>query len=532
MHATRQRQFNLIVNQQQTTQQADQQARAEVARRIEEIYQKTKQKAEDRLNRLDKEVNDLFDLGAEGARQAFESYVDSRMTRWKLERYLSKPEGPLLWVKDQFLDLPDEVNAFYEEGRQLYIGRMDKVIDQVAAAVETGLDDAKKTISDGRAEIQGYVEKLPENLRKVGEQAATNIQGKFDALRQSVDDKSNQLVDQLAQKYVDNLQKIDERIDQMKAENRGLITKAKEQIQGVIDTITNLKNMLLGVLAKAAAAIDKIIEDPIGFLGNLVSGVKAGLSKFMSNIGTHLQKGLMEWLFGALAGAGIQIPQSFDLKGIISLVLQVLGLTYANFRARAVAIVGEPIVKTLETAAEVFMTLIREGVAGLWRFIKDKVGDIKSMIMDSILAFVRDRVIISGITWIIGLLNPASAFVKACKAIYDIIMFFVSRGSQIMALVNAVVDSVAAIANGAIGAMVAAIEGALARAIPVAIGFLASLLGLGDISGTIRKTIEKIQAPVNKAIDWVINLAVKGVKAHMRQLSGVSYMLLTPLVWQ
>ncbi|WP_162917693.1 hypothetical protein [Dongia deserti] len=39
-------------------------------------------------------------------------------------------------------------------------------------------------------------------------------------------------------------------------------------------------------------------------------------------------------------------------------------------------------------------------------------------------------------TWLIGLLNPASAFVKACKAIYDIIMFFVNRGSQIMALVN------------------------------------------------------------------------------------------------
>ena len=57
------------------------------------------------------------------------------------------------------------------------------------------------------------------------------------------------------------------------------------------------------------------------------------------------------------------------------------------------------------------------------------------------------------------------------------------------------------------------VENALAKAIPVAIGFLASLLGLGDISGTIRKTIEKAQAPINKAIDWVIGKAVKLVKA-------------------
>jgi hypothetical protein len=55
----------------------------------------------------------------------------------------------------------------------------------------------------------------------------------------------------------------------------------------------------------------------------------------------------------------------------------------------------------------------------------------------------------------------------------------------------------------------------------VAIGFLASLLGLGDISGTIRKTIEKAQAPVNKAIDWVINKAVTLVKAAGKLIGGV-----------
>ena len=129
-------------------------------------------------------------------------------------------------------------------------------------------------------------------------------------------------------------------------------------------------------------------------------------------------------------------------------MLQVLGLTYANFRARAVAIVGEPVVAALEKAAEVFKVIVTEGIPGLWRFIKEKVADLKSMVLDAIFDFIKEKVIIAGVTWVIGLLNPASAFFKACKAIYDIVMFFINRGSQILALVNAVIDSMAAIAKG------------------------------------------------------------------------------------
>jgi hypothetical protein len=123
----------------------------------------------------------------------------------------------------------------------------------------------------------------------------------------------------------------------------------------------------------------------------------------------------MEWIFGALSGAGLKLPDSFDLKGIISIVLQVLGLTYANFRARAVNIVGEPVVAALEKAAEVFKIIATEGISGLWRFIKEKVEDLKSMVMDAIFDFIKEKVLIAGVTWIIGLLNPASAFFKRAR---------------------------------------------------------------------------------------------------------------------
>ncbi|WP_249374835.1 hypothetical protein [Streptomyces sp. I05A-00742] len=49
------------------------------------------------------------------------------------------------------------------------------------------------------------------------------------------------------------------------------------------ETIDDLKNLLMGILAKAASAITEIAKDPIGFLGNLVRTVDAGLQQLISS---------------------------------------------------------------------------------------------------------------------------------------------------------------------------------------------------------------------------------------------------------
>jgi hypothetical protein len=512
MHGVRGRAFGKIGGHQLATKSADEQARAGVAQHVEEIYQATKLKVEARLKQLDDQTNQTFDQGAEQARAGFESYVGVHFSHWKYERYDNRLGGSLLWAKDKLFGLPDDVNDIYTAARDLYVQHMDGVIDQVAAIVETGLTEAKGLITAGLDEVKTYVKDLPDNLRQVGEEAVGKIQDSFDGLRQSVDDKRDQLIDGLAKKYVENLKQVDARIDEMKEENKGLVSKAAGAIAGVINTIRNLKNLLLNVLARAAAAIGLIIKDPIGFLGNMVSAVKLGLQNFIGNIGAHMKQGFMEWLFGAVAEAGIQLPKTFDLKGILSLVMQVLGLTWTAIRARAVAILGEKVVSAIETTVDIIKRVITEGPGALWDWLKEKVGDLKAMVLDQLQDFIVTRVIMAGITWLVGLLNPASAFIKACKAIYDIIMFFVERGSQILALVNAVIDSITAIAQGALGGAAAMVENALAKGIPVVIGFLASLLGLGGISDKIKSVIETIRKPIGEAIDWVIHKAVSLAK--------------------
>ncbi len=491
-----------------TTKSQDEIKRAEVATKIDGIFAKTKTEVTTILDGIEAKMTPIFEGGEKSARATFESLVSQRMRAYKKKRY-SGIRGKARWVRDKFRSLPSVVNKFYEEGKAVYIGLMTKVIGRVADLVGGELTRAKTRIAQGRAEVKTYVDGLPKNLKKVGLEAQEKIGDQFDSLDSDVADKQGELVTSLADKYKEARGALDERIEALQEENKGLIDKAIDAVKGVIKTIMKLKDMLLGVLARAVNAIGSIIAHPIRFLGNFVSAVKSGVMLFKDNILTHLAKGLMGWLFGEMAKTGIELPKTFDLKGILGLILQILGLTWANIRARAVAIVGEKVVGRMEQGVEVFKVLIAEGPAGLWGFIKDKVGDLKEAIIGPMKDFVLTKVIVAGVTWLISLMNPASAFIKACKAIYDIVMFFVERAAQIKAFVDSVLDSIEAIAAGGAGGVAKLIEDSLAKMVPVVISFLAALLGVSGIGEKIRSVIGAIQKPVNRAIDAVLKGALK-----------------------
>ncbi|MBR8835448.1 MAG: DUF4157 domain-containing protein [Stigonema ocellatum SAG 48.90 = DSM 106950] len=508
MHGIRTQHLNQVADQQVGGKGKDEQARAKVAGDINKIYEDTKGKVEKTLGDLDGQVQKAFDDGAGEAKQAFEDYVGKRMDAYKSDRY-SGFWGPAKWLWDKLAGMPDEVNAFYQEGRQLYIEKMDGVINNVVTIISKGLTQAKAQIAEGKQQIQTYVTQLPQDLQGFGQETASGIESKFEALQQSVDDKQDELIDTLAQKYQENLKAVDDRIEEMKAENRGLIQKAFDFIVGVIKTIIELTKMLLEVLARVAGVVGQILKDPIGFLSNLIQAVKQGFLNFMKNIGQHLEQGLIGWLTGTMAETGIQMPESLDMKGIFSLAMQLLGFTYEAIRAQAVKRLGEEKVSHLEQNFEIFKTLASEGVAGLWQHIQEQIGDLKSLVLEPIKNFIITTVITAGIEWILSLLTPASAFIKACKAIYEIVKFFMERAQQIADLINAILDAIGAIASGAIDQAVKGVENALAKALPVVISFLASLLGLGGIAQKVQAIFQKLRRPMEKAVNWVIDKGAK-----------------------
>ena len=437
---------------QRRAQTANEGDRATVTAKIKSIFDATKTAVDAILNAIDPQVDAAFTAGEAKAKAAFTAHHKARMEKYKDDRY-SGLLGAGRWIRDKFADLPSEVNAFYVEAKQIYENQMKVVISDIADLVGRELTRAKTRIAEGRTEITAYVNGLDPKLKSLGKSAAEEIGSQFDSLESAVDEKSQSLAEDLAEKYVAARTAVDDEIKALQEENKGLWSKAKDAIGGAIETILKLKDMLLGVLARAAGAVEKIIKDPIGFLGNFVNAVKTGVMNFGANILEHLKKGLQSWLFGALAEAGIEIPEKFDLKGIVGLILSLLGLTWQSIRARLAKVLPEWVLKALETAVDVVKILVTEGVGGLWTWIVKKITDLKEQVMGQIKDFVITKIITAGITWLISLLNPAAAFIKACKMIYDVVMWFVDNADRLKDFVNSVLDSVESIASGGVGAV-------------------------------------------------------------------------------
>ncbi|MGW1411915.1 hypothetical protein ACWCPY_38780, partial [Streptomyces sp. NPDC002403] len=112
----------------------------------------------------------------------------------------------------------------------------------------------------------------------------------------------------------------------------------------------------------------------------------------------------------------------------------------------------------------------------------------------------------------ISLLNPASAFVRAVKGIIDIVTFIVNQGAQIVEFVNSVLDAVIAIANGGAAGVPKMVEAALAASVPLLIGFLASLLGIGSLANKVKSVFHAVSRPVNRAIDKIVGFIAKAGK--------------------
>lgn len=495
------------------TKSKDEKKRAEVTAKLQKIYDSTKKDVEETLSGLDRKVDAAFTSGEKAARDAFTADHKSRMKKYKDKRY-SGLRGKARWVKDKFAGLPKEANDLYQESRKLYVSRMQTVISSVADLIGAELGRAKARIAKGRTELKAEVDRLPADLRQFGEEAAKDFAGKFDDLESTVNEKSEQLVQDLASKYTAALNKIDEEIKKLQEANKGLIDKAKDAIAGVIKTINELKTLLLGILAKAASAIMKIIKDPIGFLGNLVTAVGAGLNLFITNIADHLKTGLVSWLLGTAVKAGLDLPARFDLKGIIHLIGGLLGLTWDNIRTRITRKgVPDEAMSKVETSVPVAASLAREGPAGAAKEIQAETGDLKSTILSKLTTYLIPTVLIAGITWIVSLLNPASAFVRAVKGIVDIVTFVVTQGAQIADFVNAVLDAVIAIANGAQAGVPKLIEAALATSVPLLIGFLAALLGIGGLANKVKSVFQSVSRPVTRAIDKLVDFIAKKGKA-------------------
>ena len=493
------------------TKTKDEAARKQVADNINKIYDGTKKDVDAILEGLDTKVEKTFETEEAKIRKEFTSDWNQRLAAYKSRRY-SGLRGKYRWVRDKFKGLPEAANKEYDASQKVYEANMDKLARKLSGMVAGELNAATRRIAQGRSEVAAYVGSLKGDLAKIGQEAAAELSDKFDELDAGVKDKFDDLAKSLGKKYAESEDAVKKEIEEAKEANKGLIDKAIDAVKGVINTIRNLKDMLLNVLTKAVTAIGEILANPIKFVRNLFAAIKGGVQRFADNILDHLKKGLMGWLFGALGAANIEIPENFDVKGVFQLVTSVLGLTWNVIRGAFVKRIGEPGMNALEKGSDLVQRVIKEGPMALLDELLAKLPDFEDMVLGKIKDLIVEKVVVAGITFLISMLNPASAFIKACKMIYDVVRWFMDNGERIKELINGIIDSIADIARGGVGGVPEKIEGILAKLLPMAIGFLASLVGMGGIGKKVGEIVDRVRKPIGKAIEKVVDTVVRFTK--------------------
>jgi hypothetical protein len=292
----------------------------------------------------------------------------------------------------------------------------------------------------------------------------------------------------------------------------GFFSWAGGQVMKLLEIVFDVVSPgAMGYIKKTGAALLSILRNPLPFVGNLVKAAKLGFQNFASRFGAHLKAGLIDWLTGSLPG--IYIPRAFSLGELVKFVFSVLGLTWANVRAKLVKAVGETAVKAMETGFDIVMTLVTQGPAAAWDKIKEALGNLQQMVVGGITDLVVDTIKNKAIPKLVAMFIPGAGFISAILSIYDTVMVFVSKISKIIQVVTGFVNSITAIAAGNIASAATKVESTLAGLLTLAINFLAGFAGLGKVSDKIMGVIAKVRAPVDKALDsliaWVVAMARK-----------------------
>ncbi|MEM8900462.1 MAG: DUF4157 domain-containing protein, partial [Bacteroidota bacterium] len=283
------------------------------------------------------------------------------------------------------------------------------------------------------------------------------------------------------------------------------------------------------IISNIQKAFTSIKKDPIGFLLNMLKAVKEGFQKFFDNIGKHLLAGVSGWLFGQVAKAGITPPKDLSLKSILGLVMDILGLQAEKLWQLLAKRIGQEKVDKIRGAVDkltgvwLFVKdVMTNGISAVWKFIQEKISNLWNMVVEEVKSWVLTKIIEKVATKLLSMLDPTGimAVVNGFMAFFNAIQSALEYFQQMLEIVNTFTGGIAEIAKGAVSKATKFLENALSKALPVALGFLANQVGLGNIGDKLKEIIGKVKAFIEKGLNWLIDKAVKGMKSIMSVFTG------------
>lgn len=495
------------------------QKRDDVAREINRIYTTAQDSVKRKLADLETRAMQTFDRGNEAAAKAFEDDVKRELDAYKADRY-SGFFGRLRRAKDWLLGMDDlpRVKQIFETNRAAFVRTIDKLVESIGAENQRVIAECKAELATARERISGYVAGLEPALQGIGKEAAGEMSRQLDALDRSIDQKEQALRQQLQEKQQAAIKAIDEKIEKMKEEMSGALAKlgrlllwaAKKFFTWALGQFGYSLSDIEQIIAKGVAVLKAIFTQPIRFVGNLIRAAKEGIALFSTNFPTHLKDALFEWLTGSLTG--IKLPQVWDARGILGVVLQVLDLSGDALKRKVLRKLGgdERMLEQIEKSWAIASKLIKEGPAAAWEEIKAQAEELRQQAEGELRTFVALEIVKRATLTIALLFTPGAGVVRAIIGIYDTIVFFIQRARDIARMVASFLGSIAEIAAGNVAAAAKALENGLARALRLVIDFLARFLKLSGIPKMLRSVIEKVRtrtdALIDRVVDWILKM--------------------------
>ncbi len=546
MHNQRSGQFNGVQETKKNTQTAEEIQLMLYYNNLKLIYIATETSVKNRLDKLDEEVTSKFQEAIDKAFGTFKQNVTSRLDYyydWHVVRRDYEKEDKFTRMTNSAFDQriielrwqqlklkPDDpkwksleaeirmvgskrqkliIEQIFEEEKALFISTVNVAIDEIAIIVANGLNDAKAIIKNGEDQTMKAYGTLSDENKKKAEEATGDFMAKYKDLDQKVNDKEGELVEAMSKQYADSVSKLKQTFEDIRAEAAlKWWERAWRKIKEIALIIYNLGKTLLNILVKAASVIGDILAHPIRFFGNLIDGIGLGFKNFIKNLPKHLEEVMFKLILGAVP-PDLKLPEKWDAAGIFSFILDFFGLSKANIRKQAVDYFSEPVVQKLEQAFDLFIIFREKGFAGLWEYVKEKIGDLKNAIIEEVKTFFKEAIIEAAIKYLISMLTPASGFIKVCLSIIGVIKFFFTQLVNLLKLLDSILDSMIDIVNGRIENAAKRVESALADLLLIGIKFLAALVGinLDKIQAKVSKIINAVRNPVNRAIKWLFDKA-------------------------
>ncbi|WP_213009737.1 eCIS core domain-containing protein [Paractinoplanes toevensis] len=310
-----------------------------------------------------------------------------------------------------------------------------------------------------------------------------------------------------------------------------IVEFAGEVLKVVITLILRLMNFPPGILdsiiSNAMAAIEDIKRDPVAFLMNMLEALKQGFIGFIERAVGYLLNGLADWLFRGLGAIGIQKPPDLSFGSILTMVLQVLDITTEKLWKKLGDHIGADTVDKLrkglamaEGAYDFIKDVEEGGVAAIWKHIEGQLGNLWDTLLGMVKDWIVGEIVSKATTKLLSMLDPTGimAVVNSGIAFFKAVQSVIEYVREILMIVNDYVTTLAAVAAGNVAAGAQKVEKGLASAVPVAIGFLANQVGLGNVPEELVKLIGELRVLVDKAIDWLMAKAIALGKSALKAL--------------